>query len=137
MTFSDNSSVEVAISSYLVDSDDADDDFEDEDDEFYDETSGDDDEDDDDENDDEEEEPWQVTIPLKSGLGLTSGYPLPRLTAICQLSFAGGHLAGFASPAAEPFALAPVPAGCPRDYPWGSERRPWVYANRHHCTAPD
>jgi hypothetical protein len=62
--------------------DDNDEELDDDDDEFYDETDGDEDEDDEDDDADEEdeddEETWQVrfaTIPLKSGLRLTSSHP--------------------------------------------------------------
>jgi hypothetical protein len=69
---------------YRVDDDD---DPEDEDDDL----DGEDDDDEEDEDDDEDPdvETWQVTdlgFPLKSGLCLTSGAELPRLTRICQLS---------------------------------------------------
>jgi hypothetical protein len=64
-----------------------DDDPEDEDDDL----DGDDDDDEEDEEDDEDPdvETWQVTnlgFALKSGMCLTSGAELPRLTRICQLS---------------------------------------------------
>jgi hypothetical protein len=69
---------------YRVDDDD---DPEDEDDDLNS------DEDDDEEDEDDEEDPdvetWQVTepcFPLKSGMCLTSGAELPRLTRNCQLS---------------------------------------------------
>ena len=70
---------------YRVDDDD--DDPEDEDDDL----DGDDDDDEEDEEDDEDPdvETWQVTnlgFALKSGMCLTSGAELPRLTRICQLS---------------------------------------------------
>ena len=69
---------------YRVDDDD---DPEDEDDDL----DGDDDDDEEDEDDDEDPdvETWQVTnlgFPLKSGMCLTSGAELPRLTRICKLS---------------------------------------------------
>jgi hypothetical protein len=64
--------------------DDVEDDFDDED-----ESDDDDDEDDedDDEQDEDEPETWQVVrFPLRDGHGLTSGFELPRLAAVFQLS---------------------------------------------------
>ena len=70
---------------YRVDDDD--DDPEDEDNDL--DGDGDDDEEDEDDDEDPDVETWQVTnlrFPLNSGMCLTSGAELPRLTRICQLS---------------------------------------------------
>ena len=77
----------------LQDIGDPDDDLEDDsDDEFEDDE---DEDDSDDEDDESEEETWQVSrsfLPLKVGLGLTSGDELPRLSAISQLSYSWRQL---------------------------------------------
>jgi hypothetical protein len=64
--------------------DDAEDDFDDEDDDDDDENE---DNEEDDEPDEDEPETWQVIgFPLRDGHGLTSGFELPRLAAVFQLS---------------------------------------------------
>ena len=71
-----------SIQRYVLDDEDEDDD------EDRDPDNEDDDEDDEDEDEGEgEEETWQVSggaVPLKVGLGLTSGPEVPRLTPICR-----------------------------------------------------
>ena len=71
----------------LQDIGDPDDDPEDDDDDFDDD---DDEKEEDEDDEDGDEETWQCPdgcLPLKVGLGLTSGNELPRLSAISQLSY--------------------------------------------------
>ena len=77
-------------SGYLLE--DEPDDDPDEDDDF-----DEDDEDDEEDENDEDVETWQVWVPLKVGLSLTSGTELPRLTRISSSAEAGSISAGLAS----------------------------------------